>query len=58
MITLFGPVNLMYLVGYIDPGSGQLLWQVLIAAGVGVLFYLKKSRDFLSGLAKRLFKKD
>ena len=48
----------MYLEGYIDPGSGQLLWQVLIAAGVGLLFYIKKSRDFLAGLARRLFKRD
>jgi hypothetical protein len=48
----------MYFLSYIDPGSGQLVWQILIAAGVGLLFYLKKSRDFLASLAKRVFRKD
>ena len=27
---------------YIDPGSGAILWQVLAAAFVGVLFVLRK----------------
>jgi diacylglycerol kinase len=27
---------------YIDPGSGALLWQVLAAAFVGVLFLVRK----------------
>jgi hypothetical protein len=47
----------MCLFAYIDPGSGQLLWQLVAAAGVGILFYIKKSREFLAGLAKRLFGK-
>ncbi len=47
----------MCYVAYIDPGSGALLWQMLVAAAVGVLFYVKKSRDFLVGLARRLFDK-
>jgi hypothetical protein len=50
--------NDMLFWGYIDPGSGALVWQMLAAAAVGVLFYFKKSRDFLAGLLKRLFKKD
>ena len=27
---------------YIDPGSGALLWQLLVAALVGVLFFLRR----------------
>jgi hypothetical protein len=30
------------LYGYTDPGSGLLLWQMMGAALVGSLFYLKK----------------
>ena len=47
----------MFSLGYIDPGSGALLWQVLVATGVGLIFYLKKSREFLVKLAARLFRK-
>jgi hypothetical protein len=32
---------------YIDPGSGALLSQMCIAAVLGLLFYLKKTRDFI-----------
>jgi hypothetical protein len=48
----------MFVLGYIDPGSGQLLWQVLIAAGVGLIFYVKKTRDILVRIVSRLFNKD
>ena len=27
---------------YTDPGSGALIWQALMAGGVGLLFYLRK----------------
>ena len=30
---------------YIDPGSGALLWQALLAAFVGVLFYIRSIRS-------------
>jgi len=29
-------------IGYTDPGSGALLWQILTAALVGALFQLRK----------------
>ena len=34
-------------IGYVDPGVGLLAWQVIVAAVVGVLFYLKKTRNFV-----------
>jgi hypothetical protein len=27
---------------YADPGSGALIWQVLVAATIGVLYYARK----------------
>jgi len=27
---------------YVDPGSGALLWQMLVAAAVGALYFLRK----------------
>lgn len=27
---------------YTDPGSGALIWQALMAGGVGLMFYLRK----------------
>jgi len=49
--------RLTYPLAYVDPGSGQLIWQMLVAAGVGGLFYIKRIRDFLGGLVKKWFKK-
>jgi hypothetical protein len=31
---------------YVDPGSGALLWQILAAGVVGVLFYVRKIVSF------------
>lgn len=31
----------MNILGYVDPGSGALIWQMLAAAAVGVLFYFR-----------------
>lgn len=28
--------------GYVDPGTGSMLWQVLVASAVGALFYLRR----------------
>ena len=40
---------------YVDPGSGVFLLQILAAAGVGALFYLRRFRDYVKNLfgAKR-----
>jgi hypothetical protein len=37
----------MAILAYIDPGTGLLAWQALVAAVVGTFFYVKKTRDWL-----------
>ena len=49
--------HLAYPLAYVDPGSGQLIWQMVAAACVGGLFYIKRVRDFLGRLVKKWFKK-
>jgi hypothetical protein len=39
---------------YIDPGSGLLIWQVITAACVGVLFYIKKVRKFFGTMGRKI----
>lgn len=34
---------------YTDPGSGALLWQVLMAGVVGLLFYVRKFTSWFRG---------
>ena len=46
----------MVFVAYIDPGLGLLLWQGLVAACLGTLFYVKKTRTWLVGGVLRLFR--
>jgi hypothetical protein len=38
---------------YIDPGTGSLIWQLLFAAGVGMLFYVRKAITWLGRLRER-----
>jgi len=47
----------VYPLAYVDPGSGQLIWQMLLAGCVGALFYVKRFRGFLARLLARWFKK-
>jgi hypothetical protein len=42
------------MLAYIDPGLGALIWQVIVSAFVGLLFYLRKSRRWIVGLVKNL----
>jgi hypothetical protein len=42
---------------YVDPGSGQLVWQMLLAGCVGTLFYVKRIRAFLARQLGKWFKK-
>ena len=42
---------------YVDPGSGLLVWQMIVAAMVGTLFYLKKFRVFIGKLGRKLLGK-
>lgn len=48
----------MRFLGYVDPGTGQLIWQMLVAMVVGILFYVKRFRDFLSRLVAKMLKRD
>lgn len=45
----------MRLFAYVDPGLGALLWQTIIAAFVGFLFYLKKTRRWIVGGFRKMF---
>ena len=38
---------------YTDPGTGALIWQVLIAGFVGVMFYIRRIATFFSGFRKK-----
>lgn len=49
--------HLAYPLAYVDPGSGQMIWQLLVAVCVGGLFYIKRVRNFLGKLVKKWFKK-
>lgn len=39
----------MSIIAYVDPGSGALIWQMLAAAAVGVVFYF---RSFFRGIGR------
>lgn len=43
---------------YVDPGSGLLVWQMIVAAMVGTLFYLKKFRSFVGKLGRKFLGRD
>ena len=34
---------------YVDPGSGALLWQILVAGVIGLLFHLRRLTSWLKG---------
>ena len=46
---------MIVILAYIDPGVGALLWQSIIAAFVGFLFYLKQTRRWIVGLFRKMF---
>jgi len=45
----------MTILAYIDPGLGALMWQTMVAAFVGFLFYLKKTRHWIVGTIRKIF---
>lgn len=45
-----------YAHAYIDPGSLMLLWQMLVAALVGLLFYGRRIFSYLQQGVRRLFR--
>ena len=45
------------MLAYIDPGLGALVWQMIVAAFVGFLFYLKQTRRWIVGVISVGFRK-
>ena len=45
----------MTVLAYIDPGLGALIWQTMVAAFVGLLFYLKKTRRWVANVLRKVF---
>ena len=45
----------MTLLAYVDPGLGALIWQTLVAAFVGFVFYLKKTRRWIVSTIRKIF---
>ena len=43
------------ILAYIDPGLGALLWQSIVAAFVGFLFYVKKTRRWIVNVFRKMF---
>lgn len=37
---------------YADPGSGALIWQILVGASIGVMFYLRAIIRWVRGLRR------
>ncbi len=46
----------MSMFSYVDPGLGLLAWQTLVAAAVGVLFYARKTRNWVFRLVQKPFR--
>jgi len=44
------------LFGYVDPGVGLLMWQTVVAALVGTVFYLRKTRVKLVAYIQKLLR--
>jgi hypothetical protein len=47
----------MFMFGYIDPGTGALIWQSIVGTCVGVVFFFKSIRKRVVGLFARLFRR-
>lgn len=43
---------------YIDPGSGLLIWQMIVAAVLGILFQIRRFREYLGRLFRKLLRRD
>jgi len=52
----FPELQFVTLLGYLDPGTGSLLLQVLIAGMLSGIFFMKSSLISLRGSFGRLFK--
>ena len=56
MIFLFVIIKPNIAHAYVDPGTGTLMFQLLIAALVGAIFVLKNIRLKIVGFIKSLFR--
>jgi hypothetical protein len=45
--TLFTHYGLITYLFYTDPGSGTLIWQLVLAAFFGGMFYVRKLKDLI-----------
>ena len=43
---------------YLDPSVGSILAQIAVAAGVGIMFYFRKIKDFIERLKTGFSKTD
>lgn len=50
LVALFGPGNLPALWAYLDPGSGSMLFQMLIAGLLSAFFCARSSYGYLKDL--------
>lgn len=46
------------MLAYVDPGTGAMLLQMIVAGGLGLLFAVKKVRDRILGFCRRKKKDD
>jgi len=46
------------MLAYVDPGSGMLAWQLVVAAFLGFVFYLKRVRAFFGKIGRKILGKD
>jgi hypothetical protein len=46
----------MSLFAYVDPGLGLLAWQAVVAFFLGLLFYIRKTRNLIVEGLRKLFR--
>ena len=49
------PANYFMLIAYVDPGLGMLIWQTIVAAFVGAIFYMNKTRRWIVAGIRKIF---
>jgi hypothetical protein len=47
----------MHILAYVDPGTGAFLWQAMVGACVGVVFYFKATRKWVGQLFTKLLRR-
>jgi hypothetical protein len=57
LLVIVGMLTTVPAYGYIDPGSGALVVQALISAGVGALYFARGALARIARRVRRFFKK-